>query len=104
MFFNKKKNIEKLKLVEAEERRKREEEEQYDEDDLDIESPILDLDIEPEDIDFTKVFAYHSFVSSQNGQVCVIKDEELELIDDSNDYWWLVKCVRSQEVSFFFIG
>ena len=51
------------------------------------------------DIDFSKVYAYHSFVSSQSGQVCVSKDEELVLLDDTNDYWWLVKCVRSDEVS-----
>lgn len=99
MFFSKKKNIEKLKLVEAEERRQREEEEEEFEEELEIESPLLELDIEPEDIDFTKVYAYHSFVSSQSGQVCVSKDEELVLLDDSNDYWWLVKCVRSDEVS-----
>jgi len=99
MFFNKKRNIEKIKLVEAEEKLRREEEEEFDEDDLEIESPILELDIEPEDIDFSKVYAYHSFVSSQSGQVCVSKDEELVLLDDTNDYWWLVKCVRSDEVS-----
>ena len=97
MFFSKKKNIEKIKIVEAEEQRQREEEEEYEE--LEIESPLLELDIEPEDIDFTKVYAYHSFVSSQSGQVCVSKDEELVLLDDSNDYWWLVKCVRSDEVN-----
>jgi len=103
MFFNKKKNIEKLKIVEAEEKKRKEEEEfdEEDDDEFDMESPILDLDIEPEDIDFSKVFAYHSFVSSQSGQVCVIKDEELVLLDDSNDYWWLVRCCRSNEVSAF---
>jgi len=102
MFFNKKKNIEKLKIVEAEEKKRKEEEEfdEEDDDEFDMESPILDLDIEPEDIDFSKVFAYHSFVSSQSGQVCVIKDEELVLLDDSNDYWWLVRCCRSNEIGY----
>jgi len=98
MFFNKKKNIEKIRQAEVEEQRLREEEEVFEEE-LEIESPILDLDIEPEDIDYSKVYAYHSFVSSQSGQVCVSKDEELILLDDSNDYWWLVKCVRSDEVN-----
>jgi len=98
MFFKKKKNIEKIRQAEVEEQRLREEEEVFEEE-LEIESPILDLDIEPEDIDYSKVYAYHSFVSSQSGQVCVSKDEELILLDDSNDYWWLVKCVRSDEVN-----
>ena len=64
-----------------------------DEDDVDaIFAPI------DEPIDFGLVYALHTFVANLEGQVCVLKGDSLELLDDSNSYWWLVKCIKTDEV------
>ena len=39
-----------------------------------------------------------AFFASLDGQVCVLKGDSLELLDDSNSYWWLVKCSKTEEV------
>ena len=54
----------------------------------------------PEDevIDYDLVYALHTFVANLEGQVCVLKGDSLELLDDSNSYWWLVKCLKTDEV------
>jgi len=61
------------------------------------ESPISPLDPN-ETIDFSRVYALHTFVANLDGQVCVLKGDSLELLDDSNSYWWLVKCIKTDEV------
>jgi hypothetical protein len=63
----------------------------------DLDSPISPLD-ENEPIDFSLVYALHTFVANLEGQVCVLKGDPLELLDDSNSYWWLVKCLKTEEV------
>ncbi|KAI9103095.1 hypothetical protein DFS34DRAFT_607446 [Phlyctochytrium arcticum] len=64
----------------------------------DIDSPdILDPD---EPIDFSNVYALHTFVANLEGQVCVLKGDSLELLDDSNSYWWLVKCIKTDEIGY----
>lgn len=63
----------------------------------DLDSPISPLD-ENEPIDFSLVYALHTFVANLEGQVCVLKGDSLELLDDSNSYWWLVKCLKTEEV------
>jgi hypothetical protein len=35
-----------------------------------------------------------------DGQANVVKDDSLILIDDSINYWWLVKVLRTQEVGY----
>ncbi|KAJ3096386.1 hypothetical protein HDU97_005931 [Phlyctochytrium planicorne] len=70
---------------------------QGNEDDLDMiepASPIMELD---ETIDYSLVYALHTFVANLEGQVCVLKGDSLELLDDSNSYWWLVKCIKTDE-------
>lgn len=66
-------------------------------------SPDLDsanlAPIESEnDIDFSLVYALFIFIATLDGQLDVLKGEPLELIDDSNSYWWLVRCVETQQV------
>jgi len=72
-------------------------EDDEDDDDMDYDSSS-DLDIEIDEIDFTKVYAYHTFIANVQGQVCVRKDDVLDLLDDTHDYWWLVRCISTNEV------
>jgi hypothetical protein len=46
------------------------------------------------------VFAMHTFVANLEGQVCVLKGDLLALLDDSNSYWWLVRCLKTAEVGY----
>lgn len=68
-------------------------------DEYDEDSPISPLD-ENEPIDFSLVYALHTFVATLEGQVCVIRGDNLQLLDDSNSYWWLVKCVKTDEIGY----
>eukprot|EP00833_Pecoramyces_ruminatium_P011978 jgi/Orpsp1_1/1186010/evm.model.c7180000096440.1 len=71
-----------------------------DDDDYDLESPVSDLDIDISEIDFSKVYAYHTFVANVEGQICVQKDDVLDLLDDTHDYWWLVRCISTNEIGY----
>ncbi|KAI8906211.1 hypothetical protein DFJ77DRAFT_200239 [Powellomyces hirtus] len=53
-----------------------------------------------EPIDFGLVYALHTFVANLEGQVCVLKGDSLDLLDDSNSYWWLVKCLKTDEIGY----
>ncbi|KAJ3417437.1 hypothetical protein HDV05_003301 [Chytridiales sp. JEL 0842] len=55
---------------------------------------------EDETIDYRFVYALHTFVANLEGQVCVLKGDTLELLDDSNSYWWLVKCIKTHEIGY----
>ncbi|KAJ1339303.1 hypothetical protein BSLG_006070 [Batrachochytrium salamandrivorans] len=61
------------------------------------ESPTLMPIASEADIDYSLIYALHTFVANLEGQVCVLKGDSLELLDDSNSYWWLVKCIKTQE-------
>ncbi|CAG8844223.1 26401_t:CDS:2, partial [Racocetra persica] len=58
-------------------------------------SPIID-----ENIDFSLVYALHDFKATVEGQATVDKGDSLNLLDDSNSYWWLVKVVKNEEVGY----
>jgi hypothetical protein len=60
------------------------------------------VDPDQETIDYSLVYALHTFVANLEGQVCVLKGDSLELLDDSNSYWWLVKCIKTDEVPCLF--
>ncbi|KAJ3175787.1 hypothetical protein HDU87_005781 [Geranomyces variabilis] len=66
----------------------------YDDDDGDDDDDIT------EPIDFGLVYALHTFVANLEGQVCVLKGDSLDLLDDSNSYWWLVKCLKTDEIGY----
>ncbi|KAJ3225659.1 hypothetical protein HDU81_007751 [Chytriomyces hyalinus] len=51
-------------------------------------------------IDTNYVYALHTFVANVEGQVCVMKGDNLKLLDDTNYYWWLVKCVKTEEIGY----
>jgi hypothetical protein len=50
--------------------------------------------------DGSLVYALHTFVANLEGQVCVLKGDNLVLLDDSNSYWWLVRCLKTSEVGY----
>ncbi|KAJ3031188.1 UNVERIFIED_CONTAM: hypothetical protein HDU68_006059 [Siphonaria sp. JEL0065] len=51
-------------------------------------------------IDYNLVYALHSFVATLEGQVCVLKGDPLALLDDTNSYWWLVRCCKTDEIGY----
>ncbi|KAI8802721.1 hypothetical protein BJ742DRAFT_831840 [Cladochytrium replicatum] len=61
---------------------------------------VDDTENDEDHIDFSNVYALHTFVANLEGQVCVLKGDSLELLDDSNSYWWLVKCIKTDEIGY----
>ncbi|KAG5457145.1 MAG: hypothetical protein BJ554DRAFT_2918, partial [Olpidium bornovanus] len=53
-----------------------------------------------ENIDFTLVYAYHTFTATLDGQVTVTRGDSLVLLDDSNSYWWLVKNLETSAIGY----
>ncbi|KAF0525472.1 putative SH3 domain protein [Gigaspora margarita] len=58
-------------------------------------SPMTD-----DDIDFGLVYASRTFRETVEGRVKVERGDSLILLDDSNDYWWLVKLLKNDEVGY----
>ncbi|KAK4058490.1 protein phosphatase regulator [Microbotryomycetes sp. JL221] len=56
--------------------------------------------IPDEDIDFSLVYALHTFLATVDGQASVVKGDKLLLLDDSNSYWWLVRVLKTQAVGY----
>ena len=57
---------------------------------------------DPEDIDFEFVYALHTFVATVEGQANASKGDTMQLLDDSNSYWWLVRVVKDSSIGLFF--
>ncbi|KAG2180232.1 hypothetical protein INT43_004021 [Umbelopsis isabellina] len=76
-----------------------EEEEEEDQDD-DASSITSELSIPDSNIDFSLVYALHTFVATVEGQASVVKGDALTLLDDSNSYWWLIKVLKTSEVGY----
>ncbi|CAG8748154.1 12588_t:CDS:2, partial [Racocetra persica] len=53
-----------------------------------------------EEIDFSLVYALHTFHATVEGQANVVKGDSLSLLDDSNSYWWLVKVLPTDEIGY----
>lgn len=53
-----------------------------------------------DDIDFTLVYALHTFLATVDGQASVVKGDQLTLLDDSNSYWWLIRVLKTQAVGY----
>lgn len=53
---------------------------------------------ETEDIDFEFVYALHTFVATVEGQANATKGDTMQLLDDSNSYWWLVRVVKDSSI------
>ncbi|CAG8617969.1 6460_t:CDS:2 [Cetraspora pellucida] len=58
-------------------------------------SPITDEDIEP-----GLVYALRTFTETVEGRAKVEKGDSLILLDDSNNYWWLVKILKNGDVGY----
>ncbi|RKP23962.1 hypothetical protein SYNPS1DRAFT_23942, partial [Syncephalis pseudoplumigaleata] len=53
-----------------------------------------------EDISFEHVYALYRFDATQEGQLTVRRDTRLQLLDDSNTYWWLVRTENDGAVGY----
>jgi len=62
------------------------EEDQVEEEEDDASSVTSELSIPDPNIDFSLVYALHTFVAT--------------LLDDSNSYWWLIKVLKTSEVGY----
>lgn len=77
-----------------------EEEEEEEVEDDDASSLTSELSIPDSNIDFSLVYALHTFVATVEGQASVVKGDALTLLDDSNSYWWLIKVLKTSEVGY----
>ena len=60
-------------------------------------SPSIDDD---EDINFEFVYALHTFVATVEGQANAQKGDAMQLLDDSNSYWWLVRVCKDSSIGY----
>ncbi|KAG0366167.1 hypothetical protein BGZ54_005714 [Gamsiella multidivaricata] len=75
-----------------------EEDEDEDEDMDDERSEVLSLT--EDDIDFNLVYAFHTFVATQEGQASVVRNDSLMLLEDTNVYWWLVRVLKTGVIGY----
>ncbi|KAF9584790.1 hypothetical protein BGW38_005161 [Lunasporangiospora selenospora] len=70
-----------------------------DDDDLDEDDDDDDdsdtVSLTEDDIDFNLVYAFHTFVATQEGQASVVRNDSLVLLEDTNVYWWLVRVLKT---------
>ncbi|TGZ80495.1 hypothetical protein EX30DRAFT_372136 [Ascodesmis nigricans] len=69
-------------------------------DDDDVDELSTSPSIIDEDIDFEFVYALHTFTATVEGQATASKGEHMQLLDDNNSYWWLVRVVRTQQLGY----
>jgi hypothetical protein len=69
------------------------------EDDLD-EDGSETLSLTEDDIDFSLVYAFHTFVATQEGQASVVRNDSLMLLEDVNVYWWLVRVLKTGVIGY----
>ncbi|KAF9356774.1 hypothetical protein BGX26_004794 [Mortierella sp. AD094] len=58
------------------------------------------LSLTEEDIDFNLVYAFHTFVATQEGQASVVRNDSLMLLEDANVYWWLVRVLKTGVIGY----
>ncbi|KAG9068623.1 hypothetical protein KI688_010899 [Linnemannia hyalina] len=73
-------------------------EEMMDEEDDDEGSEAISLT--EDDIDFNLVYAFHTFVATQEGQASVVRNDSLMLLEDANVYWWLVRVLKTGVIGY----
>ncbi|KAF9130511.1 hypothetical protein BGX30_013469 [Mortierella sp. GBA39] len=74
-----------------------------DEDDMDDEDDDDASDtnsLTEDDIDFNLVYAFHTFVATQEGQASVVRNDSLMLLEDANVYWWLVRVLKTGVIGY----
>ncbi|KAF9907405.1 hypothetical protein EC991_010965 [Linnemannia zychae] len=73
-------------------------EEMMDEEDDEEGSEAISLT--EDDIDFNLVYAFHTFVATQEGQASVVRNDSLMLLEDANVYWWLVRVLKTGVIGY----
>ncbi|KAG0304125.1 hypothetical protein BGZ98_005898 [Dissophora globulifera] len=58
------------------------------------------ISLREEDIDFNLVYAFHTFVATQEGQASVVRNDALMLLEDTNVYWWLVRVINTNVIGY----
>ncbi|KAF9436258.1 hypothetical protein BGZ76_004463 [Entomortierella beljakovae] len=58
------------------------------------------LSLTEDDIDFNLVYAFHTFVATQEGQASVVRNDALMLLEDVNVYWWLVRVLKTGVIGY----
>ncbi|KAI7822515.1 hypothetical protein BC939DRAFT_453515, partial [Gamsiella multidivaricata] len=78
------------------------EEDQIDEEmmDEDDEEGSEAMSLTEEDINFDLVYAFHTFVATQEGQASVVRNDSLMLLEDTNVYWWLVRVLKTGVIGY----
>ncbi|KAF9582494.1 hypothetical protein BGW38_000140 [Lunasporangiospora selenospora] len=79
-----------------------------DDDDLEDDDDEMDDDddgsetfsLTEDDIDFNLVYAFHTFVATQEGQASVVRNDSLVLLEDTNVYWWLVRVQKTGVIGY----
>ncbi|KAG0033887.1 hypothetical protein BGZ82_005955 [Podila clonocystis] len=76
------------------------EDEDMDEDDEDDDASTSTVSLTEDDIDFSLVYAFHTFVATQEGQASVVRNDSLMLLEDTNVYWWLVRVLKTGVIGY----
>lgn len=63
-----------------------------------LSSSISNIDVGT--IDYHAVYARHVFIAAVEGQISVMQDDKLVLLDDTNAYWWLVRIIKTSDVGY----
>ena len=58
------------------------------------------MSIPDDNIDYSSVYALHTFLATVEGQASVVRGDSLVLLDDSNAYWWLIRVQKTQELGY----
>ncbi|KAF9968236.1 hypothetical protein BGZ70_005626 [Mortierella alpina] len=58
------------------------------------------MSLTEDDIDFNLVYAFHTFVATQEGQASVVRNDSLMLLEDTNVYWWLVRVLKTGVIGY----
>jgi hypothetical protein len=61
---------------------------------------LADIDHSLVYLRLTLRYALFVFNATLEGQLDVLMGEPLELLDDSNSYWWLVRCLETEQVGY----
>ncbi|KAG9323140.1 hypothetical protein KVV02_005847 [Mortierella alpina] len=76
-------------------------EDQVDEEMIDEEEEGSEtMSLTEDDIDFNLVYAFHTFVATQEGQASVVRNDSLMLLEDTNVYWWLVRVLKTGVIGY----
>ncbi|KAK7203503.1 hypothetical protein BZA70DRAFT_66204 [Myxozyma melibiosi] len=52
------------------------------------------------DINYDLVYALHTFRATQKGHADALKGDAMIMLDDTNEYWWLVRMMKDSSVGY----